>query len=98
MTRSGESDALDASHPGGRMGSQYDLAGPALLLATNAHLSGVTLPIDGGATLIPAARLPPGAPGPCRVQATVADTSAVHTGTRERHMPVERAERLNAKL
>jgi hypothetical protein len=61
MTRSGESDALDASHPGGRMGSQYDLAGPALLLATNAHLSGVTLPIDGGATLIPAARLPPGA-------------------------------------
>ncbi|PWN95516.1 NAD(P)-binding protein [Tilletiopsis washingtonensis] len=78
MTRSGESDALDASHPGGRMGSQYDLAGPALLLATNAHLSGVTLPIDGGATLIPAARLPP--------------------GTRERHMPVERADRLNAKL
>lgn len=52
MTSHGDSDIYDRSHPAGRQGTPQDIAGPALLLAGRggAHLSGIILTTDGGAT------------------------------------------------
>lgn len=60
MTASGKGNALDKSHPAGRMGTPEDIAGPTLLLAGRggAHLSGIILTTDGGMTLIRLADLP----------------------------------------
>lgn len=61
MTAVGQNnDALDRSHPAGRMGTPQDIAGPTLLLAGRggAHLSGIILTTDGGMTQIRLSDLP----------------------------------------